>query len=76
MNFKLSKFGLFLQKLPKFSAVHASNLVANVSYTFFVATPMSLALETMLDNVPNEARKDLGDASLIFIKLDLSIFSE
>ena len=57
VDFKLSKCGLFLQKLPKFSDVHASNVAANVSSTFFVTTRMILALCITLDNVPHELER-------------------
>ena len=68
MEFKLSKSGLFLQRLPKFSAVHASNLTANVSSSLFVTTPMSLDLEMTLDNVPHDVRKNLDNKRLMFLK--------
>ena len=68
MEFNLSKHGLFLQKLPKFSAVHTSDLVDNVSSSFFVTTPTSIDLEMLLDNVPREVRKDLDTVSLIVLK--------
>ena len=68
IEFKLSKRGLFLQKLPKFSAVHASNLVAKASSSLLVTTPISLNLETMLDNVPLEVKKRIDNDHVMLIK--------
>lgn len=66
--FKLSKRGLFLQKLSKFSAVHASNLAANVSSSLFVTNPMSLVLEITLYDVQREVRNELDNEILMFLK--------
>ena len=68
MAFKLSKRGLFLQKLSKFSAVHASNLAANVSSSLFVTNPMSLVLEITLYDVQREVRNELDNEILMFLK--------
>ena len=68
VDFKLIKCGLLLQKLPKFSTIHASNLAANVSSSQLVTTPTSLALEMLLDNVPRVVRNNLNNESLMFLE--------
>ena len=59
---------MFLQNLPTFSAASASILVTNMSSSPLMAIPMSLALETMLDNVPTGVTKSADDDLLNFVK--------
>ena len=67
-EFKRSKRGMFLQNLPKFSAVPVSNLATNISFSPLVTTPMNLEFETTLDNVPTGFIKSMDDDLLQFIK--------
>ena len=59
---------MFIQNLPKISAVQASNLAANVSSSPLVTTPVSLYFETTLDNVPLKVKKRIENDLLMFIK--------
>ena len=67
-EFKCSKRGIFLQNLPKFSAVQDSNLAANTSPSPLVTTLVSISFEIILDNVPLEVKKRIDNDLLIFIK--------
>ena len=67
-GFKSSKRGTFLKNLPTFSDAPASNLASCVSSSPLVFTPMSLAFEIKLDNVPSDIIKNIDNDLLKFVK--------
>ena len=58
--FKKSKICACIQNMPKFNAVNSSNLTHTLSASLFVMTPICLALEVVLKQLPAGVMKCVG----------------
>ena len=56
-----------MKNLPKFTDAPASELVSSMSFSPFVLTPMSLALQIMLNQVPADFIKCIDKKRIKFI---------
>ena len=65
--FKNSKRGTHIKKIPKFSTSPTSDLATSISFCQLVLTPMSLAFDAMLNQVPVGVVQSINEKLIQFI---------